>query len=68
MKRWSDAIDPQSIPDPVLKSEVARRSSAKRKTFGAGTGRPKKLTTCPACGLTFGAVEMRKHKHKGGER
>lgn len=61
MKPWTSSIDPSTIPDDVLRSEWARRSSAKRKTFGAGTGRPKKLTPCGKCGAMLGVAEKRKH-------
>jgi hypothetical protein len=62
MIHWNDEIDPKSIPDPTLYSEVARRRGAKRKTFGGGHGRPKVLKPCPVCKLMLGTVEMRKHR------
>jgi hypothetical protein len=62
LRKWSADIDPSTIPDPVLTAEWGRRRAAKRKTFGAGTGRPKKLQTCPHCGGEFGVAEMRKHR------
>jgi hypothetical protein len=61
-RKWSDDIDPATIPDEVLTSEWARRRAARRKTFGAGTGRPRKLTACPGCGRKFGVTDLRKHK------
>lgn len=65
MEPWNDNIDPATIPDAVLHAEVGRRRGAQRKTFGAGTGRPKKLTRCPGCKLRFGVAEMRQHKCPG---
>jgi hypothetical protein len=57
------SIDPQTIPDSVLKSEWARRTSLKRSTFGAGSGRPKIKKTCDLCGAEIlGAREFRKHR------
>jgi hypothetical protein len=61
-RKWTEDIDPASIPDEVLTSEWARRRAAKRKTFGAGTGRPPKLRICPGCGREFSATDIRKHK------
>jgi hypothetical protein len=62
MRQWSDTIDPSTIPDAVLHSEVGRRRAAKRRTFGAGTGRPKVLKTCRRCGAECGAREFRSHR------
>src|SRR5262245_903657 len=62
IRKWSDDIDPGTIPDHVLTAEWGRRRAAKRTTFGAGTGRPKKLKVCPTCGGEFGVAEMRKHR------
>jgi hypothetical protein len=46
-----------------LRSELGRRNAAKRKTRGAGTGRPVKLILCPrGCGHQCGVVAMRAHK------
>jgi hypothetical protein len=59
MKKPTSLID---VPDAVLLSEVQRRRAAMRKTFGAGTGRPKKLAPCPKCGARYGTREMRKHQ------
>jgi hypothetical protein len=58
----TEDIDPASIPNEVLTSEWARRHAAKRKTFGAGTGRPPKLQICAGCGHEFSATDLRKHK------
>ncbi len=63
MIHWTEDIDPKSIPDPTLYSEVARRRGAKRKIFSGGHGRPKVLKPCPVCGRMLGTVERRKHKH-----
>jgi hypothetical protein len=62
MRKWTDPIDPATIPDTVLAAEKARRDAAKRKTLGAGSGRPKILRTCEQCGTEMGAAEMRSHK------
>lgn len=45
-----------------LRSEIARLCSAMRKTFGAGTGRPRVMRPCESCGGSFSAREMRQHK------
>lgn len=61
------SIDPSTIPDDVLKSEMARRNAAKRQTFGGG--RPVKEYKCGECRKTItGSIAFRKHKasHKGG--
>jgi hypothetical protein len=59
---WTPDIDPHTIPDKILRSEVGRRNSARRKTFGAGTGRPRTAPRC-ACGqMTIKTAERRRHK------
>jgi hypothetical protein len=45
-----------------------RKLSAARKTFGAGTGRPKVTHKCPFCGLPFGGRELREHKPRCPEK
>ena len=60
-RKWSAGFDLSTIPDDVLASEWARRRGAKRRTFGAGTGRPKILRTCDNCGMEAGTAEMRRH-------
>ena len=50
------------ISDADLASEWGRRMSAKRKTKGAGTGRPRVMATCLGCGGLFSAREFRQHK------
>jgi hypothetical protein len=49
MATWKDTIDPSTIPDEVLHSEVGKRRAAKRKTFGFGRngGRPRKVAPEP---------------------
>jgi len=59
---WRDTIDPRSIPDHVLKSEIAFRNQAKRKTFGAGTGRPPLADRCPCGRMTTVRAAKRNHK------
>lgn len=44
------------------RAEVARALAALRKTYGAGSGRPKVLRRCPGCGKEFGARELRAHR------
>lgn len=61
LRPWSDSIDLSTVPDDVFTSEWARRQSAKRQTYGAGTGRPKTLRPCPNCTKEFGAAELRRH-------
>lgn len=63
-RKWSPSIDPATIPDDVLVSEWGKRRAAKRRTFGAGTGRPKVMRPCLDCGVEFSASEMRKHHCK----
>jgi hypothetical protein len=36
LKRWSDKIDPATIPDEVIASENARRNARKRKSYSGG--------------------------------
>jgi len=36
VKRWTEDIDPASIPGAVLKSERARRKAAKRISYSGG--------------------------------
>jgi hypothetical protein len=36
MKRWTDDIDPATIPEHVLKSERARRNALKRTNYTGG--------------------------------
>lgn len=43
-------------------SAAARALNAMRKTYGVGTGRPKKLRPCPQCGERMGARELRAHR------
>lgn len=43
MLSYSPDWDLSTIPNAALMSEVGRRNAAKRKTFGAGTGRPRKI-------------------------
>lgn len=62
MRRWSDDIDPKTIPHAVLKREWARRNSLKRVNFGAGSGRPRIMRRCPACGVDMGSREFRQHR------
>ncbi len=62
MRRWSNNLDPKTIPDSVLKREWGRRNSLKRRRFGAGSGRPKLLRRCPMCGTEMGSRDFRKHR------
>lgn len=52
LRPWSDNIDPATIPDDVLYSEVGRRRGAhtRNRTGGRNGGRPKTIFTCPICG------------------
>lgn len=59
---WAADIDPGTIPYDVIYSEVGRRRRAMRKTdYAPGTGRPKKLSPCKACGRMLGVAEKRGH-------
>jgi hypothetical protein len=53
------------VSDAELLSEMQRRRSAKRKTYGAGTGRPPVMKTCEACGGSYSAREFRTHQCTG---
>ncbi len=59
MRSWSDSIDPATIPDEVLKSERAKRNSAKRETFGGG--RPRSTARCPCGKMTRTRATQRNH-------
>jgi hypothetical protein len=61
-------INLTGVPDAALLSEVQRRRNAKRKKFGAGTGRPRVMKTCEACGTILSAREFRKHQCTGTGR
>lgn len=52
---------PHCIPDGVLKSERARRNSAKRTTFGTGGGRPRFPDRCPCGEMTRKRAGQRGH-------
>ncbi len=55
------SIDPATIPEQILRSEVARRNNALRDTHGGG--RPKVKHTCEQCGAEIlGTREFREHK------
>lgn len=56
------AVNLTKVSDADLLSEMQRRRNAKRKTFGAGTGRPPVMKTCGACGGSFSTVAFRKHR------
>jgi len=62
MKRlWSPTFDMTSVPDDVLASEHGRRNNLKRKTKGAGKGRPRSEDRC-ACGqFTKHTAQLRRH-------
>jgi hypothetical protein len=47
-QQWGDLT---AIPDEDLKSEWGRRTQARRKTKGAGPGRPRKPILCIDCGV-----------------
>lgn len=36
LRRWTDKIDPATIPDAVIVSENARRNARKRKSYSGG--------------------------------
>lgn len=62
IRRWTNDVDPRTIPEAVLKREWARRNSLRRKRFGAGPGRPKSIRSCSGCGARLGARELRLHR------
>ena len=57
--------DLTEVSDEALLSEMQRRRSAKRKTRGAGTGRPRVMRTCRGCGGSYSTTEFRRHKCTG---
>jgi hypothetical protein len=59
--KWNKQIDPTTIPDVVILSEIGRRNNAKRQIHGAGSGRPPVIKTCLRCHLQMTATEFRKH-------
>lgn len=52
---------PEATVQAVV-SELARRRGAKRKTHGAGPGRPVKLVACAQCGASGPTRQMRGHR------
>lgn len=51
---------------PITTTRQARKLSAMRKTYGAGSGRPPKLRPCPRCGATVSARALRlRCPHRG---
>jgi hypothetical protein len=53
---WSDEINPATIPDDVLYSELGRRRAAMRETFG----RPRsKVDRCPCESMTLKRAQTR---------
>lgn len=70
MRNWSPTIDPATIPTEIIREqyearvlpETMRQRQAARKTFGAGTGRPRKMVACQRCSVSGGTAEMRRHK------
>lgn len=65
-RKWSNSIDPSTIPHSVIMSERARRNRARRTTppEGAG-GRPKIMRTCEKCACEMTTREL--HIHKCGK-
>jgi hypothetical protein len=60
MTKYAPDWELDSIPDPALSSECARRNSLKRETFAGG--RPIKLSPCPHCKKQFSARDLLAHK------
>ena len=48
-------------PDKII-SRAMSLLNARRKTHGAGTGRPPKLEPCPKCGAILNATQRRGHE------
>lgn len=44
------------------RSALGRTLASLRKSYGAGSGRPKVLRQCPGCSLRMGARELRTHR------
>lgn len=51
---------PVPVADQAILSAAARINSSKRKTHGAGSGRPRIMRRCPRCGRKHSAREMPK--------
>jgi len=49
MKRWTDDIDPSTIPEEILKSERARRNAAKRTSYSGGVYWKRHNPDTPRC-------------------
>lgn len=59
---WSETIDPSTIPDAVVWSELGKRRRARQINAVPGTGRPPKLRPCPHCALEFASRDLRAHE------
>jgi hypothetical protein len=49
LKRWTDDIDPATIPDEVLMTESGRRNALKRKSYTVGIPWAKHNSKVPGC-------------------
>ena len=49
------------LPDEVLRLVAGRRNALRRRTRGAGTGRPI-LARCPGCSQEMSAADLREHR------
>jgi hypothetical protein len=61
--RWDlSTIPPDIIPYDLLSHWWGRRSQSKRKTYGAGPGRPKSTERCPCGAMTKSRAIQRNHQ------
>src|SRR5262245_26481224 len=49
------------LPDEVLRLIAGRRNALRRRTRGAGTGRPTRAR-CPGCSQEMSTAELREHR------
>lgn len=55
----------QELPAATIAGVISaefRRRRAKQQRTGAGPGRPRKVITCPKCGVQGSAAEMQRHR------
>jgi hypothetical protein len=63
--KFKETWDLSTIPEPIFKSEWARRNSTKRKSIGREGGRPRSDEPRCACGeMTLKRAIARAHKCK----
>lgn len=65
--KWKKHWELSTVPDKPWRQEQMRRVASRRLNQG---GRPPVLRPCPKCGVSFGALALRKHKPmcEGGKK